>query len=179
MSKEKSSPPEPSVPLSAKRRPARSRSGKPAKQATTPQSVPEDSHVEKSASGYPVFDLAESPAGNGISEAAASDESSPQEGVKRSKRRRKKGKGGSASQAITGAASSESLGEVAATHPRPAQQARVKLDPESVSKLALKIYLSEVSEEGVALISDSDAKELTHRCFRLAEIFMEEQARRR
>ncbi len=48
-----------------------------------------------------------------------------------------------------------------------------------LTKLAWKIYLSEVSEEGVALIGDSDAKELSRRCFRLAEIFMEEQSRRR
>jgi hypothetical protein len=69
--------------------------------------------------------------------------------------------------------------EEAAAAPRPPKQARPQVDPESVAKLAWKIYLSEVSEEGVALVSDSDAKELTHRCFRLAEIFMEEQARRR
>lgn len=48
-----------------------------------------------------------------------------------------------------------------------------------LSKLAWKIYLAEVSEEGVALIGDNDAKELSRRCFRLAEIFMEEQTRRR
>ena len=43
---------------------------------------------------------------------------------------------------------------------------------------AWKIYLSEVSEEGVALIGDNDAKDLSRRCFRLAEIFLEEQNRR-
>ena len=55
----------------------------------------------------------------------------------------------------------------------------MRFDPEALSKLAWKIYLSEVSEEGVALIGDNDAKELSRRCFRLAEIFLEEQARRR
>jgi hypothetical protein len=43
---------------------------------------------------------------------------------------------------------------------------------------AWQIYLAEVSEEGVALIGDQDAKELARRCFRLAEVFLEECARR-
>jgi hypothetical protein len=58
-------------------------------------------------------------------------------------------------------------------------QARPKIDPELLTKMAWKIYLAEVSEEGVALIGDQDAKDLSRRCFRLAEIFIEEQARRR
>jgi hypothetical protein len=60
--------------------------------------------------------------------------------------------------------------------PRPPQ--RPKIDPEALTNKAWKIYLAEVSEEGVALISDQDARELARRCFRLAEIFIEEQARR-
>ena len=55
---------------------------------------------------------------------------------------------------------------------------RPKLDPETLATKAWKIYLAEVSEEGVALIGDQDARELARRCFRLAEIFIEEQARR-
>ena len=51
-------------------------------------------------------------------------------------------------------------------------------DFENVVKLAWKIYLAEVSEEGVALIGDQDARELSRRCFRLAEIFTEEKNRR-
>ena len=67
--------------------------------------------------------------------------------------------------------------------PRPAQpqlqQApRVPLDLEEVSKKAWRIFLSEVSEEGLALIGDNDARDLTRRSFRLAEIFLEEKARR-
>jgi hypothetical protein len=58
-------------------------------------------------------------------------------------------------------------------------QTRPKIDPELLTKMAWKIYLAEVSEEGVALIGDHDAKDLSRRCFRLAEIFIEEQARRR
>ena len=61
-------------------------------------------------------------------------------------------------------------------HPQPP---RAKIDPELLTKMAWKVYLAEVSEEGVALIGDNDAKDLARRCFRLAEIFIEEQSRRR
>ncbi len=64
--------------------------------------------------------------------------------------------------------------------PQPQHQPqRPKIDPELLTKMAWKIYLAEVSEEGVALIGDNDAKDLSRRCFRLAEIFIEEQSRRR
>lgn len=59
------------------------------------------------------------------------------------------------------------------------QLQRPKIDPALLTKMAWKIYLAEVSEEGVALIGDNDAKDLSRRCFRLAEIFIEEQSRRR
>lgn len=70
------------------------------------------------------------------------------------------------------------------SHPQqqPSQQQpsqRPKVDAEYLTKMAWKIYLAEVSEEGVALIGDNDAKDLSRRCFRLAEIFVEEQMRRR
>ena len=55
---------------------------------------------------------------------------------------------------------------------------RPKLDPEQVAKKAWKIFQSEVGEEGLALIDDHDAREISRRCFRLAEIFLEEAARR-
>ena len=57
-------------------------------------------------------------------------------------------------------------------------RARVNVDPDKVANKAWKIYLAEVSEEGVALIGDNDARELTRRCFRLAEIFLEEEQRK-
>jgi hypothetical protein len=117
--------------------------------------------------------------------------SSAAEGGKR-KRRRKKGKGGKpqdpAPQPDADAAQDggdDSPARPAAPQgqpPRPQhpqQPPRPKLDSDAVAKLACKIYLAEVSEEGVALIGDSDAKELARRCFRLSEIFLEEQARRR
>jgi len=62
--------------------------------------------------------------------------------------------------------------------PAPQQAPRVPFDLEEVSKKAWKIFLSEVSEEGLALIGDNDARDLTRRSFRLAEIFLEEKARR-
>lgn len=106
------------------------------------------------------------------------------------KRRRKKGKGGNKPQeSVTrndaefqdteGAQDSTTPSLPSQTQaPRPHPQPRIKLDANAVAKLAWKIYLAEVSEEGVALIGDNDAKELTRRCFRLSEIFLEEQSRR-
>ncbi len=61
---------------------------------------------------------------------------------------------------------------------RPPQKQRPRLDSDKVAKNAWKIFLAEVSEEGVALIADNDARELARRCFRLSEIFLEEESRR-
>lgn len=121
-------------------------------------------------------------------EPATSGGGQGQENSKR-KRRRKKGKGGGQSQAPTIAESESADGlsdatNAAVTAPtsqptRANQPQRVKIDPEQLAKFAWKIFLAEVSEEGVALVNDHDARELSRRCFRLAEIFLEEQARRR
>ena len=104
------------------------------------------------------------------------------------KRRRKKGKGNSTTHMVLPGEPEVSLvpgaepAVVAAqvpAQPAPVSNApHLKLDPALLTERAWKIYLAEVSEEGVALISDSDAKELARRCCRLAEIFMEEQTRR-
>jgi hypothetical protein len=118
------------------------------------------------------------------------------------KRRRRKGKGQQAAQngignggpaaseemaAATGQKPQETAQE-ARSRPVPLQQTsqaapqqapRPKIDADLLAKKAWKIYLAEVSEEGVALIGDNDAKDLSRRCFRLAEIFIEEQLRRR
>jgi hypothetical protein len=115
---------------------------------------------------------------------------SPPENPKR-KRRRKKGKGNvsqngalpqeSESPGIASDETNESpSGQQPASHQakRPSAPPRMKFDPVLLAERAWKIYLSEVSEEGVALINDHDAKELSRRCFRLAEIFLEEQSRR-
>jgi len=61
---------------------------------------------------------------------------------------------------------------------RPPQKQRNRPDQDKIAKNAWKIFLAEVSEEGVALIGDNDARELARRCFRLAEIFLEEEGRR-
>ncbi len=124
-------------------------------------------------------------------ESAGGSQSHSEGGPKR-KRRRRKGKGQSAGPQNGGGPTSEDVYTIAApepaksadaSQPRPAPQPqppqRPKVDPELLTKMAWKIYLAEVSEEGVALIGDADAKDLSRRCFRLAEIFIEEQARRR
>ena len=111
------------------------------------------------------------------------------------KRRRRKGKGGSQSgSSPSGAPEAEAIHPLSAAEPtesvpatvqpvvlpsRPPQGNRPQLDPELVGKKAWKIFLAEVSEEGVALITDQDARDLSRRCFRLAEIFLEERGRRR
>jgi len=124
-------------------------------------------------------------------EAASPGSASSAENPKR-KRRRKKGKGNGSQNTIPPAdgesfqlAPGEAVQSGASQTlpqgqpPRPAHPPRPKPDPELLARFAWKIYLSEVSEEGVALVGDNDAKELSRRCFRLAEIFLEEQARRR
>lgn len=109
------------------------------------------------------------------------------------KRRRRKGKGQGNGPQNAGESLADETPSIAVPEPkspetaqeqRPRPQAqqqppRPKIDPELLTKMAWKIYLAEVSEEGVALIGDSDAKDLSRRCFRLAEIFIEEQMRRR
>lgn len=75
---------------------------------------------------------------------------------------------------------SEPVASAPAPSPAPVMHAapRPKLDSDEVSKKAWKIFLSEVGEEGLALIDDHDAREISRRCFRLAEIFLEEASRR-
>ncbi len=122
---------------------------------------------------------------------------SQSESSKRKRRRRKgKGQGNSPQNNSSGEPAGEDAAAPVAAESRPPEanqeprpqrpqqpphppQPRAKIDPELLTKMAWKIYLAEVSEEGVALIGDNDAKDLSRRCFRLAEIFIEEQARRR
>lgn len=184
---------------SISREKSKSRSKKAAKSTKVPKTTagevveaPVMPAVEKSSSPYPVFDLSEAapsppPAPEESLPAAdwpepdpvSSGETAAPENPKR-KRRRKKGKGGQTN--VPPVSSGEEPPAVAAkdsTAPAPRHsQPRLKPDSEMLAKLAWKIYLAEVSEEGVALIGDNDAKELSRRCFRLAEIFMEEQAKR-
>jgi len=63
--------------------------------------------------------------------------------------------------------------------PQAQQQVQApQIDAKELSKRAWKIFLSEVSEEGLALIGDKEGRELSKKSFRLAEIFLEEQGRR-
>lgn len=107
-------------------------------------------------------------------EESTSPQNTPGEGGNKRKRRRRKGKGSS----NNAQAAEEETHPLAADTSSPPPPQRRKIDPEHLAKRAWKIYLAEVSEEGVALISDGDAKELSRRCFRLAEIFLDEQSRR-
>lgn len=103
------------------------------------------------------------------------------ESAKRGKRRRRKGTGGAAADtALTGDSDDAGLSadDAVASGKQRASQPPAKADPQQLAKFAWRIFLAEVSEEGVALIGDSDARELARRCFRLAEIFIGEQMRR-
>ena len=61
--------------------------------------------------------------------------------------------------------------------PQPQQSARV--DPDELVRRAWKIYLGEVTEEGLALMDDRTAQEASRRAFRVAEHFLVEAARHR
>lgn len=117
----------------------------------------------------------------------------PQEGKRPNRRRRGKGKAqgkdaekdGKLEPSVEKEEQAEQISEKRGqkeipvpTAQRPPQTPRRKVDPDKLAKNAWKIYLAEVSEEGVALIGDNDGRELARRCFRLAEIFLEEEDRR-
>ena len=55
----------------------------------------------------------------------------------------------------------------------------VAVDPEELHRRAWKIFLGEVTEEGLALMDDSIAIETARRAFRVAEIFLIESAAHR
>lgn len=59
------------------------------------------------------------------------------------------------------------------------QQAATKVDPDELVRRAWKIYLGEVTEEGLALMDDRTAAEASRRAFRVAELFLLEAARYR
>jgi hypothetical protein len=118
------------------------------------------------------------PEGNGGGNAPSGD------GAKRKRRRKKKSAGGNQNGAPQGESDNGQQQSAAASegsHPqqaRPNPQQRPRPDTGKLAKRAWKIYLAEISEEGVALVGDNDAKELCRRCFRLAEIFLDEEGRR-
>ncbi|MCP5543729.1 MAG: hypothetical protein H7A49_07450 [Akkermansiaceae bacterium] len=131
-------------------------------------SKPETSAApEPSASDSAAVDATESTAGDWPE--PATSEGGSGGGQKRKRRRKKK----SGQQQGEGVPATQGESNEAPRPPRPQH------DSDQLAKNAWKIYLAEISEEGVALVGDNDARELARRCFRLAEIFMDEQARRR
>jgi len=54
-----------------------------------------------------------------------------------------------------------------------------QLDSKKVASRAWKMFLAEVSEEGLALMDDQTAREAARRAFRCAEFFMMEESRRK
>ena len=64
--------------------------------------------------------------------------------------------------------------------PQPQQpQATPQVDPQELVRRAWKIFLGEVTEEGLALMDDRTAAEASRRAFRVAELFLIEAARHR
>lgn len=53
------------------------------------------------------------------------------------------------------------------------------VDPEELYRRAWKIFLGEVTEEGLALMDDRTAAEASRRAFKVAEIFLQEAGRHR
>jgi hypothetical protein len=199
-----SAPAEPSVPVKTARRVSNPRPKKVAKKVAA-ESAPEPQTVEPAAAAEapvapaPVPVREETPAAN---ETPAREDSGARThwpepetiqgetagpGGKRKRRRKKKGganahpnEGQTPRAQVPGSegASLQAPARPAQPQSTPQPAPRVPFDLEEVSKKAWKIFLSEVSEEGLALIGDNDARDLTRRSFRLAEIFLEEKARR-
>lgn len=61
----------------------------------------------------------------------------------------------------------------------PQQYQPTQVDPEELNRRAWKIFLGEVTEEGLALMDDRTAAEASRRAFKVAEIFLLEAARHR
>lgn len=61
--------------------------------------------------------------------------------------------------------------------PQTQQPAQPKVNPDELVRRAWKIFLGEVTEEGLALMDDRTAAEASRRAFRVAELFLLEAAR--
>lgn len=61
----------------------------------------------------------------------------------------------------------------------PQTNQEIKVDPDELSKKAWKIFLGEVNEDGLALMDDNSTREVAKRSFRVAEIFLQEEIRRK
>lgn len=58
-------------------------------------------------------------------------------------------------------------------------QSTPQIDADELVRRAWKIFLGEVTEEGLALMDDRTASEASRRAFRVAELFLTEAARHR
>lgn len=84
-------------------------------------------------------------------------------GNKRNKRRRNRnrnGRGDQPQQQMTGS------------------QDAPKVDTKKLARKAWKIFLGEITEDGLALMDDQSTKEVAKRAFRVAELFLQEEMRR-
>lgn len=64
-------------------------------------------------------------------------------------------------------------------NPQEQPQGPRQLDVKKIAKRAWKLFLAEVSEEGLALMDDHVAREASRRAFRCAELFTIEESRRK
>lgn len=62
--------------------------------------------------------------------------------------------------------------------PQAQQPTQPRVNPDELVRRAWKIFLGEVTEEGLALMDDRTAAEASRRAFRVAELFLQEAARR-
>lgn len=117
-------------------------------------------------------------------------EGSSSNGKRKRRRKKKGGQGGVPTQGSQDGSSSlrhspgSASGEEGVSSPSPKPHSaqpsgpRIPIDQEDLAKKAWKIFLGEIGEEGLALVGDQEGRELSRRSFKLAEIFLEEKARR-
>jgi len=146
----------------------------------TARSIPEKAAAESAETAAESAAAADQPAPSAVvPETATVGAEIAAESPRKNKRRRRKGKGGKGEDGETSPAATTQPAAEASAPTGMVSPPRSRVDAELLAKFAWKIYLAEISEEGVALIGDHDARELSRRCFRLAEIFLDEQSRRR
>lgn len=60
----------------------------------------------------------------------------------------------------------------------PKKEQQLSVEPKKLARKAWRIFLGEVTEDGLALMDDQSTKEVARRAFRVAEIFLLEELRR-
>ena len=150
----KETAPEPAAPAAAPAAPAASSPTPKAEPKPKADPKPKAEHKPKPAPAEPAEPASSYPA----PETVGGHE--PQGEGKHRKRRRRNRRGGEASQ-----------------QPVPGRHAPV--DPDELNRRAWKIFLGEVTEEGLALMDDRTAAEAARRSFRVAELFLIEASHHR